>query len=155
MELPVSSKRQEEVIKAGLLNRIIAKTIDFLIVGALVEIIPKIGYFAGAIYLLIADGLFDGRSIGKKLIGLKVVHTQGNSACGFKESIIRNFPFVGGYILFGVLKEIPLVGWILSIIIPVAILFFEGLIMIGSEDGMRVGDELAKTMVIEEKAKTH
>jgi hypothetical protein len=156
MELPESSEKQEELTKAGLLNRIIAKTIDFIIVGALFEIIPKIGYLAGVIYLLIADGLFDGRSIGKKLIGLRVIlYTHGNSVCGFKESIIRNFPFVGGYILFGILKGIPLIGWILSIIVPVAILLFESLIMVGSEDGMRMGDEFAKTRVVEEKAKTH
>ncbi len=148
-----SFNEQEGLAKAGILNRIIARTIDFIIVGALLEIIPKIGFFAGITYLLIADGLFDGRSIGKWLIRLRVIlrNSNTNVACGFKESIIRNFPFAAGYILFGILKGIPLIGWIFSVIIPVVILLFESLIMLGNEDGMRFGDEMAKTQVIEEK----
>ncbi|MBI5026137.1 MAG: RDD family protein [Nitrospirae bacterium] len=133
----------EGLTKASILNRTIAKTIDFIIVGALLETIPKVGYFAGLTYLLICDGLFDGRSIGKRLIGLKVVNPEAMSACGFRESIIRNFPFAVGYILM----VIPLIGFIF----PAIILTLEGLLMIGSSTGMRLGDELAKTQVIEEK----
>lgn len=157
MDLTESPNKEGGLTKARILNRIIARTIDFIIVGALLETIPKIGYFAGMTYLLIADGLFDGRSVGKRLIGLKVIlyttDTNTNLACGFKESIIRNFSFAIGYILFGILGNIPLIGWILSIIVPVVILLFEGLIMVGSEDGMRLGDEFAKTQVVEEVSK--
>jgi len=139
----MGEKAVEGLAKASILNRAIAKTIDFIIVGALLETIPKVGYFAGLTYLLIADGLFDGRSIGKRLIGLKVVNPEAMSTCSFKESIIRNFPFAVGYILM----EIPLIGFIF----PIIILILEGLLTIGSSTGMRVGDELAKTQVIEEK----
>jgi uncharacterized RDD family membrane protein YckC len=145
---------QEEVTKAGFLSRSIARTIDFIIIVALFEIISKVGYFAGLIYLLIADGLFQGRSVGKKLMGLKVVsfdETGAVTACSFKESIFRNFPFAVGYILCGVLGGIPLIGWILSFAIVTVILLFEGLVIIGNEKGMRLGDEIAKTRVIEDK----
>ena len=70
-------KGNQDLTKAGFLNRVIARTIDFIIVVALYEIIPTIGFFAGMIYLLISDGLFQGRSIGKKLIGLKVIIKVG------------------------------------------------------------------------------
>lgn len=131
--------------RANMLNRIIAKGIDFIIAGALFEIIPKIGYFAGMSYLLICDGLFEGRSVGKRIIGLKVVlqETRNDNACTFRESVIRNFPFAVGYILM----MLPLIGFIF----PVIILLLEGLLMIGDEKGMRFGDEIAKTQVIEEK----
>jgi uncharacterized RDD family membrane protein YckC len=146
--------RPEDLTKAKFINRIIAKTIDFIIVAALFEIIPKIGYFAGLIYLLIADGLFEGRSIGKRLIGLKVIYYNSSNkaiACGFKESIFRNFPFVIGYILSGIFGIVPLIGWIFSFVIIFIILAFESLVMLGSENGMRLGDEMAKTQVVEDK----
>lgn len=147
-------KGNQDLTKAGFLNRVIARTIDFIIVVALYEIIPTIGFFAGMIYLLISDGLFQGRSIGKKLIGLKVIIKDGSetsSVSGFKESIFRNFPFVAGYILFGILKVIPLIGWLFSFVIILGILIFECLVMMGSENGMRLGDEIAKTKVVEDK----
>jgi hypothetical protein len=149
-----SFEHREDLTKAKFINRIIAKTIDFIIVAALFEIIPKIGYFAGLTYLLIADGLFEGRSIGKRLIGLKVIYYNNSDtaiACGFKESIFRNFLFVIGYILSGILGIVPLIGWIFSFIIMLIILAFESLVMLGSENGMRLGDEIAKTQVVEDK----
>ncbi len=145
---------RQDFTKADLLNRIIAKTIDFIIVVALYEIIPKVGFFAGITYLMIADGLFLGRSAGKRLVGLKVIINDNagvNAACGFKESILRNFPFAVGFILFGILKVIPLIGWIISFVVVVVILLFESLVILGSEEGMRLGDELAKTRVVEDR----
>ena len=139
--------------KAGLLNRFIARTIDFIIVAALYEVIPRVGFFAGLTYLLIADGLFEGRSAGKKLIGLRVIIYDGEkvAACTFRESILRNCPFAAGFILFGLLNIIPLIGWFFSLIIVLVLVLFESLVLIGSEKGMRLGDELAKTHVIEDK----
>lgn len=148
------TEKKEEFTKAGYLNRIIARTIDFIIVVALYEIIPGIGYFAGLAYLLIADGLFQGRSVGKKLIGLTVVINDNENQvalCGYKESIFRNFPFAVAYILCGMLSAIPLIGWILSFAILMVIVLFESLVMLGSDRGMRLGDEIAKTHVVEEK----
>lgn len=145
---------QEDLVKAKLLNRIIAKAIDFLIVVALLEIMPGIGFFAGLAYLLFADGLFRGRSIGKRLVGLKVVYyinDDKTADCGYKESALRNSPFAAAYVLSGVLIFIPLLGWVLSFAVIAAILIFEGLVMLGSEDDMRLGDEIAKTRVLVDK----
>lgn len=137
--------------KTGILNRAIARSIDLIIAGALFEIVPRAGFFAGILYLLIADGLFDGRSIGKKLIGLKVVLVGTGDICGYRESILRNFIIAVAFSLFGLLRDIPLLGVVLSTIVPVLILAVEGLILLGSENGMRFGDEIAKTRVIEGK----
>ena len=149
MQMSEGENEQKEYAKTGILNRVIARSIDLIIVGALIEIVPKAGFFAGITYLLIADGLFGGMSIGKKLIGLKVVLINSGKPCGYKESILRNFIFAIGLLLFGLLREIPLLGWVFSIIVPVLILSVEGLILLGSENGMRFGDEIAKTRVIE------
>jgi uncharacterized RDD family membrane protein YckC len=133
---------QEESTKARILNRFVSKAIDFLIIGVLLEAVPRVGFYAGMTYLLIGDGLFEGRSIGKRLIRLKVILQEKKQPCGFKESIIRNFPLAVGYILM----TIPLIGFIF----PLLVVVFEFLLILGSEKGMRLGDELAKTQVIEE-----
>ncbi len=131
-------------MKAKILNRLIAKTVDFIIIGALLEMIPRVGFFAGLTYLLIGDGLFDGRSLGKKIIKLKVIIHGSGHVCSFRESIIRNFPFAIGYILM----KIPLIGFIF----PLVVVIFEGLLILGNEKGMRLGDELAGTRVLEDIA---
>ena len=149
---PISGSK--ETGKAGFLNRIIARTIDFIIVAALYEVIPRVGFFAGLTYLLIADGLFEGRSVGKKLIGLRVIiynNADKVTACSFKESIYRNFPFAVGFMVFGIFNIMPIIGWIFSFIAAAVVVLFESLVLLGSEKGMRLGDELAKTHVIEEK----
>lgn len=129
-----------EFKRAGLLLRAIAKTLDFIIIAAVGEVIPKAGFFAGLAYLLIGDGLFDGRSIGKKLIGLRVVSADTNEPCSFRDSILRNSIFGIGYLLY----LIPWLGWIFIVIVIV----FEFIVLLGSKDGMRLGDEIAKTKVV-------
>lgn len=135
----------EEIKRAGLLLRGVAKTIDFIIVAAAAEMIPRAGFFAGLAYLLISDGLFEGRSLGKQLIGLRVVSTVTDKACSVRESILRNFMLCTGILLW----KIPLVGWVFMILI----LAFEFVMLLGSKEGMRFGDEIAKTTVIEKKLK--
>jgi len=130
----------EEDRRAGLLLRVIAKALDFIFIAAVAEVIPKAGFFAGLVYLLIGDGLFEGRSLGKRFVGLKVVSADGLKPCTFKDSILRNCTFGLGYLLF----KIPWIGWIFIIIVSA----LEFIVLLGSKDGMRIGDDIAKTKVI-------
>jgi uncharacterized RDD family membrane protein YckC len=129
-----------DVKRGSLLLRAIAKTLDFIIIAAAAEVIPKAGFFAGLAYLLIGDGLFDGRSVGKKIIGLRVVSEDTDKPCSFRDSILRNGIFGIGYLLY----KIPWFGWIFIVIVTV----FEFVILLGSKDGSRLGDEIAKTKVV-------
>jgi len=126
--------------KADIFNRLVAKVIDIMIAVALSEVLPPVGFFAGLFYLLIADAFFDGRSIGKRLVGLRTTTARG-APCTFKDSTLRNLTVAFGYILF----FIPYIGWLLAVIIYL----LEGLVMVGNEKGLRIGDELAKTYVVE------
>ncbi len=130
----------EEFIRAGLLLRVISKLLDFIIIAAVAEIIPRAGFFAGLAYLLIGDGLFQGQSLGKKLIGLRVVSIDTERQCSFRDSILRNSIFGIGYMLY----KIPFLGWVFILII----LIFEFIILLGSKEKMRLGDEIAKTIVV-------
>jgi uncharacterized RDD family membrane protein YckC len=129
-----------DVKRSSLLLRAIAKTLDFIIIAAAAEVIPKAGFFAGLVYLLIGDGLFDGRSVGKKIIGLRVVSADTDKPCSFRDSILRNSIFGIGYLFY----KIPWFGWIFMVIVTV----FEFIMLLGSRDGMRLGDEIAKTKVV-------
>jgi uncharacterized RDD family membrane protein YckC len=131
----------EEPKRAGLLLRTVAKILDFIIIAAATEVVPKAGFYAGLAYLLISDGLFEGRSLGKKIIGLQVVSSDINTPCTYRDSILRNFIFGIGFFFYKILWF----GWIFIVIISV----FEFIILLGSRDGMRLGDEIAKTIVIE------
>jgi uncharacterized RDD family membrane protein YckC len=131
----------EELKKAGLLVRTVAKILDFIIIAAAVEIIPKAGFFAGLAYLLIGDGLFEGRSLGKKLIGLSVVSADTQKPCTFRDSVLRNSIFGFGFLFYKVLWF----GWIFLALVSI----FEFIILLGSKEQMRLGDEIAKTIVID------
>ena len=127
--------------KAHVLNRFIAKLIDLFIVVAADEVAPPVGFLSALAYILIADGFAGGRSIGKRLVGLQTVRLDSRESAGFRESIIRNLPCAAAQVLFAV----PYIGWIGS----VAILTFEGLLIVGNEQGRRLGDEVARTQVLD------
>ncbi|MDI6729017.1 MAG: RDD family protein [Thermodesulfovibrionales bacterium] len=131
----------EESTKASLLLRVIAKTLDFIIIAAAAKTIPQVGYLAGLVYLLISDGLFDGRSIGKKILRLRVISLSTGSSGTFRDSVLRNAILTAALLLY----KIPLVGWLFVVVI----LALEFLLMLGNKDGMRLGDDIANTKVIE------
>src|SRR5262249_16962939 len=76
-----------------------------------------------------------------RLIGLQTILPGTREAAGFRDSIIRNIPFAAALVAFAV----PYVGWIAS----VAILVFEAVLVIGNEQGRRLGDEVAGAQVID------
>ena len=127
--------------KARVLNRGIAKLIDLFIVAAVGYMIVPVGFLGGLAYILIADGFPGGRSIGKRLIGLQTVLPDRREAAGFRESIIRNLPFAVAQLAFAV----PYVGWLVA----VAIIAFEAVLILGNEQGRRLGDEVAGTQVLD------
>lgn len=129
--------------KADLTTRAIAGFVDLLIIIGLSRLPDVLGFLSASGYILIRDGLFEGRSAGKKLIGLSVSFDEELRAAGYRESIVRNAPLAAAYVLF----LIPYAGWILG---P-AVLVIEWLVAMGDDRGMRIGDMLAKTWVVQPK----
>lgn len=129
--------------KADLTTRAVAGFIDFLLVLGLSRLPDIIGFLAATGYLLIRDGLFNGRSAGKKLVGLHVADAEApERTAGFRDSIIRNATLALCFVLF----LLPYAGWVLG---PLA-LAAECLTAIGDERGMRVGDLLAGTWTVQD-----
>lgn len=131
----------EEPRRAGLLLRAAAKILDFILIAAVIEVIPRAGYLAGLAYLLLGDGLFDGRSLGKKLIRLKVVSIDAPQPCTFRESLLRNSTLGLGYLL----GLIPWIGWAALPVIAAV----EFVLILGNKESRRLGDEIARTTVVE------
>ena len=131
--------------KADLTTRAIAGFIDLLLVLGLSRLPDIIGFLSASGYILVRDGLFDGRSPGKRLVGLRVV-TAGTAPRGasFRDSILRNATLAAAYVLF----QLPYAGWVIG---PLA-LAAECLAAIGDDEGMRVGDLLAGTVTVQDEA---
>ena len=71
-------------------QRIAAWTIDLLIVLGLLLLRPGIRWLVSAAYILLRDGLFEGQSVGKRILGLKVVAHRDQVRCTFLDSAVRN-----------------------------------------------------------------
>src|SRR4051812_39902461 len=92
LTIPVSS-----IIKVSVVNRVIAKVIDIVLVFAFAAVLPyPLGPLVGFLYSLIADGLnfspFRGQSVGKKLMKLRVVHVVDQRPASIRDSVLRNAP---------------------------------------------------------------
>lgn len=82
-------------------------------------------------YNFTKDGHDNGRSIGKRAMGLMVVNIKTNEPCSMGESSLRA-------LMLGVLNAVPFVGGLI-----------EPLVMLVQADGRRVGDMVAETQVID------
>jgi uncharacterized RDD family membrane protein YckC len=134
------------LLRADRTTRVVAGFVDFLLIIGLARLPDVVGFLSAVGYILIRDGLFDRKSIGKKLIGLQVASSEDTgSPVTYRESIIRNVPLAAAYVLF----LIPYAGWVLGPLM----LSMECLVAIGDERGMRIGDMLARTIVVQDAAK--
>lgn len=129
------------MVPASILNRAVSRGIDLVIALSLAEALPRAGWVAGLLYILIADGVSGGQSLGKKILGLRVITSEGE-ACGLRESILRNLIFGVGVLLW----MVPILGWALL----GAAIAVEFLVLMGSKKGKRLGDEFADTAVVYE-----
>jgi len=75
-------------------RRVIAWLIDGLIVLGLGNLFDGLGWLAAGGYWLLRDGLFEGQSVGKRLMDLKAIVKPRRTRCTFKASIIRNVLWV-------------------------------------------------------------
>jgi uncharacterized RDD family membrane protein YckC len=136
--------------KADLLERSLAKLIDFIIAWALFYFPFPVGPIAAITYLLIVDGLKGGNSPGKRIIGLKVISLARQGApCDFRESILRNLPFGVLILAYLIIGWIPYAGPLTVVLVALAVIAFEVMLVYNDEKGIRFGDRIADTMVVE------
>ena len=151
-EAPFKAREDKEaegsLIKTYVLERFIARFIDILIMGAFFAFPTVVGPLAGATYILIADGL-KGGSIGKRIIGLKVVSLEDPATqCDFKQSIIRNSVFALLIVIYYIIGWIPYLGKVLVFLSWLAVLGMDMILIYTNDLGERFGDRIAGTIVI-------
>ena len=142
--------------KADPVKRIIAVVIDF-VASMIVGFIPFFGGIIGALYMLLRDALpidaLEYKSIGKKLLKLSVVNIEDpTSKIDYAASAKRNWMFALGPIMM-FFMFIPILGWIIDILIGISVfilIIIEIIKIFSDEKGVRFGDKLAGTMVIED-----
>jgi uncharacterized RDD family membrane protein YckC len=83
-----------------------------------------------AYYGFVKDGQARGQSIGKKKLGLMVVHLPTNAPCNRAQSALRQLVMAGTNV-------IPYLGWLVEPIVALA-----------ADGGRRLGDQVAGTQVI-------
>ena len=133
--------------KAELLQRLLARLFDLMVCGALVALMHRAGAAAGALYLLLADGLLRGQSLGKRMFGIKVMHVPTRQGAGARQSMVRNFPMA----LVGLLAMGPHHHWPLLAGASGVVLGYEAFRVWSDPLGLRLGDGLASTQVVDGK----
>jgi uncharacterized RDD family membrane protein YckC len=135
--------------KADLTLRLLARLTDFGLSLVLARLYPPVGPLLAAAYLLLADGLSHGQSIGKRLFGVRAVVVSRRAPAGLRESILRNAPF--GLVM--VFVAVPLL-WPVLLIAGVPIVAFETWQVFDDRLGIRIGDFFADTQVVDAKVFT-
>ncbi len=136
--------------RANIFNRILAKLIDLLFVFLLAYFLPyPMGPLCGFIYSIFGDALsFNkraGASLGKRLLGLKVVQVLEKRPAYWKDAALRNAP-VGVATFFAI---IPVWGWLIAGLIGLPLMLIEVYLILTVETGHRLGDVMADTEVVE------
>jgi len=158
----------EAAIQPGV--RLVAFVIDCLLcylLAVLTALIPFVNRMltlptAMALVFLTRDFFFAGHGFGKNLMGLKVIDATTGEPPTLLQSALRNIiliaPFVAFQIIVTILKFLPL-AWldqaveqicqIICTVYIIIVLPLEGYRTLSRPDGLRKGDELANTRIVE------
>lgn len=150
--------------KASLGNRFLAALLDGLVSGALalpsvlliffgfigldnslnsgvsmgatwgLLILAVLMYALPIAYGLIKDGLWNGQSVGKRALSIMVVNLDTHQPCTKGTSALRN-------LISALVAIIPFIGWLI-----------EPIMVLATDDGRKLGDKAARTMVIDVSA---
>ncbi|MHB8873437.1 MAG: RDD family protein [Myxococcaceae bacterium] len=133
--------------KASLFLRGGARAIDLAVALGLYRVTGPAGIVIALLYLLFADGMLQGQSVGKKIFGVKVIYLPTRTAARHRDSVLRNSPF-GLVVVLGMMPELGFAA------------FLAGAILVGGLEawkvwrdplGMRLGDVWAETQVVDGK----
>lgn len=132
--------------KADVIIRLVAALIDGVLQGIVIAIIPVLGWLIAAAYMLLKDGLFEGQSIGKKLMKMRVIQVNGRKV-DFAVSAGRNLIYAVPILIGMIPVAGPTIGGILALVVVIV----EAVTLLVDKQGIRMGDKWAKTQVILEK----
>jgi hypothetical protein len=134
--------------KCSLFLRGGARGVDTLIAVGLHFLFSRTGAVVPLLFILFADGLLHGQSLGKRLFGIRAVYVPTRSGARHRDSVLRNAPLA----LIVLLSMMPA---------PLGQpAFIGGALIIGGIEcwkvlrhplGLRLGDIWAQTQVVDAK----
>lgn len=124
-------------------RRVFARVLDLLIALGLAWVMPPIGAGLGITYTLVADAIWRGQSIGKRLFGVTVLRIPSGQPGGLLTSILRNLPMATVLLL----TVLPLVSFVLLPVFGVPLLAAESYLTRIRNRGRRMGDVLGDCYV--------
>jgi uncharacterized RDD family membrane protein YckC len=132
--------------KADLGLRVLARFADFTLAFVAGLAAPQVGPLLAGFYLLVADGLMHGQSLGKRIFGIRTVVVPRGAPAGYHESMLRNAPFA----LVALFYSVPIL-WPVFFVAGVPIVAFEAYMIWTDRHGVRIGDIFADTQVVDGK----
>lgn len=141
---------QTAMVVADKWLRVAGYLIDVIpaVILGLVSLIPVVGLiFAGLLlgpYWLLRD--VGGRSLGKLLLGMKIVQLNGQPASAGAR-VLRNLPLIAAPLCM----LIPLLGYVLTVPVALVVILVEGIMLLSQ--GSRLGDKMAGTLVVKSNSK--
>lgn len=138
------AKILQKPLKKAWLARLAAKSIDLFLLLVLSVVYFPLGFLLGIVYLSIGDSLGLGQSIGKRIVGMRVIKTEDGSKCGWQRSLVRNLPLTAPLILF----VIPILGWFIGGLLFCAFCVVEIYLFTTFKSRQRLGDMMAETTVV-------
>ncbi len=134
--------------KASLLLRLGARVVDVGVAWGLCVLCGDAGLVIALLFILLADGMIQGQSVGKRIFGVKVMHLPTRSAARHRDSTLRNAP-LALIILLGMMPA-PL-GAVVGLASCVVIGGVEAWRVVRDPLGWRLGDTWAQTQVVDGK----
>lgn len=159
----------EKAAPSEMNQRFVAFLIDVVvgyILNLIVSCVPFVNMFLHDLivmvsYLLVKDFLFNGRGVGKNLMGLQVVDVRTGAPASLLQSIQRNIVIYAPYILLYltnlVIKFIPdenIKSIAQSVVLGIGAVYiiialpYEAYRLYTRPDGIRWGDQLAGTTTV-------
>ncbi len=134
--------------KASLWLRLGARLVDVLVAWGFHVVGGGAGNVLALLFLLLADGMLQGQSVGKRIFGVKVMHLPTRSAARHRDSTLRNAP-LALIVLLGMMP--PPLGLVAGLAGLVVIGGVEALRVVRDPLGWRLGDTWAQTQVVDGK----
>ena len=122
--------------KASLLLRAGGRLVDLVVAITLYFSTGPAGVVVALLYLLFADGMLQGQSLGKRLFGVKVVYLPTGQGARHRDSVLRNSPF-GLVIVLGMMPDLGLRAFVAGCVVVGAI---EIVKVLRDPLGLRLGD---------------
>lgn len=134
--------------KCNLFLRGCARVFDVAVAYGLFALLGNAGLIAALLFLLFADGMLQGQSLGKRLFGVRVMHLPTRSAARHRDSALRNAP-IALVVMLGMMPE-PL-GIVTFLAGALVIGGVESIAVLRDSLGQRRGDLWAQTQVVDAK----